>query len=122
MTLQAFGLLLVSILLNGAVQFFMKVAGTKLGKVEFSHLLEYGWILIKTPELLAGIAFSALSAIAYFLALTRLDLSVAGPASALIYIFSVVIGHFVFKESVSFNHLVGLGLIVCGVVLVGSKN
>jgi drug/metabolite transporter (DMT)-like permease len=113
---------LVSILLNVAVQLFLKVAGTKLGKVEFSHLLEHSWLLIKTPELLAGVLFSALSAIAYFLALTRLNLSVAGPASALIYIFSVVMGHFIFKEAVPFKHLVGLGFIVCGVVLVGSKN
>ncbi|MBW4474440.1 MAG: EamA family transporter [Stenomitos rutilans HA7619-LM2] len=73
------------------------------------------------PELLAGVAFSAVSAIAYFLVLTSAELSVAGPASALVYIFSVLMGHFWFKEAVPLAHLAGLSLIVCGVVLVSSK-
>lgn len=60
--MQAFGLLLVSILTNVTVQFFMKIARTKHGNVD------------------------------------------------------VAIGYYFFKESVSFRP-VGLGLIVCGVVL-----
>ncbi len=69
-------------------------------------------------------AFAALEgagAIAYFFVLTGVELSIAGPASALVYIFSVLIGHVLFKEAVPVIHLAGLGLIVCGVVLVGAK-
>lgn len=121
MNLQAFGLLLLSILANVAVQFFLKMSSTKFGKIDTSNIWDLLWHALTTPGVLAGIACSVLSAIAYFFVLTGLELSVAGPASALVYIFSVLIGHFLFKEAVPFSHLAGLSLIVCGVVLVSSK-
>lgn len=122
MTLQAFGLLLVSILANASVQFLLKVGGKRLINVNLSDFWVHICIFTTTPELLAGIACSALSAVAYGLVLSRIELSIAGPASALVYIFSVGIGHFLFKEQVPISHVVGLGLIVCGVVLIGSKS
>lgn len=115
---QGFGLLLVSILANIAGQFFLKIAGTKHGNVDIKDFLSHAWSLITTPEILVGMSLSVGSAIAYFLVLTRIELSIAGPASALIYVFSVAIGYYFFKEFVSCKHIVGLGLIVCGVVLV----
>ena len=121
MNLQALSFLLVSILANVAVQFFLKTGGVKLGRVDGSHFWEHFWHSMAVPELLAGVAFSAASAIAYFLVLTSAELSVAGPASALVYIFSVLMGHFLFKEAVPLAHLAGLSLIVGGVVLVSSK-
>lgn len=118
---SGFSFLLVSILANVAVQFFFKVGGTKLGKVELAHLWDYLGKLGTSPEILTGIVCSLLATIASFFVLTRLELRIAGPASALIYIFSVALGHFYFKEQVSLNNLVGLGFIMCGVVLVSSK-
>ncbi len=119
--LQALSFLLVSILANAAVQFFLKTGGIKLGKVEVSNFWQHFEQAMVVPDLLAGVACSVVAALAYFIVLTSAELSVAGPASALVYIFSVLLGHFLFKEAVPLNHLAGLGLIVCGVVLVSSK-
>jgi|GEM_PF-3977637 len=66
MTLSAFGLLIVSILANLAVQFFLKLGADNLGKVNLIGFIEYSRAFATTPELLAGIAFSLISAIAYF--------------------------------------------------------
>ena len=74
--------------------------------------------ILTTQELLAGLACYGLAAIAYILLLTRVKLSIAAPAVAISYVFSMLLGYFVFQESVPFSRVVGLGLIICGVILV----
>ncbi len=122
MNIKAFGLLLLSVLTNTVMQFFLKKGSQELGQVNTSDFFRHIWTFILTPELLAAITCSSLAIVFEFLVLTRVDLSVAGPASAMRFIFYVALGHFVFQEQVSFTHLVGLGAIVCGVVLVSFKS
>lgn len=118
MTLKEFGLFLLAIFMSAAGQFYLKFGALRLGKVNatnwFSHLLG----VFTTPELLAGLFFYGIGAIAYILVLTRVNLSIAGPSAALMYIFSVLIGYFFFRETIPLSRAIGLGLIICGVVLV----
>lgn len=118
MTPQEFFLLLFSILTSVAGQFFLKLGANKLGVVNSKNALSHILNIILTPELLAGLFCYGLGAIAYILLLTRVKLSVAGPSASLIYIFSVLIGYFVFKESIPVYRYFGLGFIACGVILV----
>jgi len=122
LTLPEFGMLLVSILASVAGQFFLKAGALKLGKVNAGNLSSHVFHILTTPELLVGLTCYGLGAVAYILLLTRVKLSIAGPAIALVYVFSVLVGCFVFRESVPFSRLTGLGLIICGVVLVVWKN
>ena len=117
-TPQEFGLLLVSIVASALGQFFLKVGALKLGKATASNLVNHVLSIVITPELLGGLVCYGLGAIAYILLLTRVKLSVVGPSAALIYVFSVLLGHFAFQESIPGSRVVGLGLIICGVVLV----
>lgn len=114
---QEFGLLLISILTSVAGQFLLKSGALKLGAVSASNLLDRILGIVTIPELLAGLTFYGLGALAYILLLTRVDLSIAGPSVALIYIFSVLLGYFAFGEPIPLNRIVGLGLIVSGVIL-----
>lgn len=118
MNLQEFCLLLFSVLVSATGQFFLKIGALKLGKVTGSNLVSHILNIIMVPELLAGLACYGLGAIAYILLLTRVKLSVAGPSASLIYIFSVLMGYFIFKESIPIYRLFGMGFIVCGVILV----
>ena len=68
MTVHAFGLLILSILANLAVQFFMKLGANNLG-VNLGSFMDYTMACATTPELSAGIVFSLFRAIAYFLLL-----------------------------------------------------
>ncbi|MFE1745900.1 EamA family transporter [Coleofasciculus sp. H7-2] len=117
-----FGLFLISILASVAGQFLLKAGALKLGRVNAvnwnSHLLS----ILSTPELLAGLACYGLGAFVYILLLTRVNLSIAGPAVSLTYVFSVLLGYFIFREAIPLSRVVGLGLIVSGVVLVIWKN
>lgn len=118
MTIQEFGLLIVSILASIAGQFFLKSGALKLGKVDSSNFLSHIFAIITIPELLIGLACYGMGALAYILLLTRVKLSVAGPSVALVYVFSVLMGYFLFHETIPATRVFGLGFIVTGVVLV----
>jgi multidrug transporter EmrE-like cation transporter len=118
LTYQEFCLLLISVLTSSVGQFLLKLGATKLGKVNADNAISHILNIILTPELLAGLACYGLGAIAYILLLTRVNLSVAGPSAAIMYVFSVLIGYFFFKEVIPVYRAFGLGFIVFGVVLV----
>ncbi|MCU0535262.1 MAG: EamA-like transporter family protein [Hydrococcus sp. Prado102] len=117
MTPKEFALLLMAIVFSSLGQFFLKLGALKLGKVTASNAIGHILSIATQPELLAGLACYGMGAIAYIMLLTRVNLSVAGPAAALIYIFSFLLGHFAFGEAISANRVVGMGFIVCGVIL-----
>ncbi len=118
MTYKEFCLLLVSVLTSAMGQLFLKWGATKLGKVTSTNAISLIMNIVFTPELILGLSCYGVGAIAYILLLTRVNLSVAGPSASMIYIFSVLIGYFVFKETIPIYRVFGLGFIVCGVVLV----
>jgi len=121
MSLAEFSLLMSSILVGVAGQFFLKLGALKLGKAELSNAWSHILRIALTPELLLGLAFYALAAIAYILVLTRVKLSIVGPSVALSYVFAVLLGYFVFNEPLPIGRIAGLGFIITGVILVLSQ-
>lgn len=118
MTVQEFGLLLISIIASVSGQFFLKAGALKLGKVNVGNIVTHVLSIVTTPELLAGLVCYGLGAIAYILLLTRVNLSIASPAIALTYVLAVILGHLVFQEQIPGTRIFGMGFIVFGVVLV----
>lgn len=121
MTLSEIGLLLIAICASVMGQLFLKLGALKLGAVTFTNIGNHLWRIASIPELLLGLVAYGMGAIAYILLLTRVNLSIAGPAAASVYIFTVLLGYFFFQESLSTLRLVGIGLIVCGVILIAAK-
>ena len=118
MNAKEFCLLLMSVLASVGGQFFLKAGAIKLGRVNIANAFNQVLNIITTPELLIGLTFYALGALAYILLLTRVSLSVAGPSASLVYVFSVILGYFIFREPIPLTRLIGLSLIVSGVILV----
>ncbi|MEH2074927.1 MAG: EamA family transporter [Nostoc sp.] len=118
MSLQEFALLLMSVATSVGGQFFLKLGALKLAKVNSANALSNIISIATTPELLTGLTCYALGAIAYILLLTRVNLSVAAPSISLVYVFSVLLGYFIFREAIPLSRLVGLSFIVGGVILV----
>ena len=115
---QEFLLLLASVIASVVGQFLLKIGALKLGQVNATNAVSHVLSIVVTPELLLGLTCYAFGALAYILLLTRVDLSVAGPSISLVYVFSVLLGSLFFKETIPFTRIVGLGCIVCGVMLV----
>ena len=118
MSWQEFCLLLLSVSARVMGQLILKIGAGKLGRVDATNSLQQILGIVTTPQLLIGLASYGIGAVVYILLLTRVNLSVAGPSASLVYVFSVLLGYFIFKESIPFMRLVGLSLIVCGVILV----
>ena len=121
MTLPELSLLLISVLAGVFGQFFLKLGAGKLGKVDMDNALSHILSIVTTPELLIGLTCYALGAIVYILLLTRVNLSIAAPAISISYIFSVLLGHFWFRESIVLPQIIGLAAISFGVILVVSN-
>lgn len=115
---QEFILLLMSVIASVTGQFFLKIGAIKLGRVNLGNAVSQIIGIVTTPELLFGLIFYGLGAVAYILLLTRVNLSVAGPSASLVYVFSVLLGYFIFQEAIPLIRLVGLSLIMSGVILV----
>lgn len=121
LTLQEFGLLLISVLASSFGQLFLKLGAIQLGAVTAANALSHILSIATTPALLLGLLSYGIGAISYILLLTRVKLTIAAPSASLIYLVSVLIGLFVFKETLSLPRTVGLGLIILGVVLLNSR-
>ncbi len=122
MTPKELTLLLMTVAIGAAGQFFLKVGALKIVKVNASSFISRVLGIITIPELLIGLACYGLGSVGLILLLSRVKLSIVGPSIALSYVFSVVLGYYIFREALPFSRLVGLGLIVSGVILVIWKN
>jgi drug/metabolite transporter (DMT)-like permease len=114
-------LLLTSVIVSIAGQFFLKLGALKLGKVDAGNAMNHILGMVNTPELLIGLTCYGIGAVAYILLLTRVNLSIAAPSVSIGYVFSVLIGHFILKEPFGQIRLLGLSFIVMGVILLVSK-
>ncbi|NMF62359.1 EamA-like transporter family protein [Brasilonema octagenarum UFV-E1] len=108
----------MSVMASVGGQFFLKLGALKLASLNPANTIGQILNIATTPELLIGLSCYGLGAIAYILLLTKVNLSIAGPSVSLVYVFSVLLGYFIFKESIPLIRLVGLSFIICGVILV----
>ena len=122
MTFQEFAFFLMSIAAGTGGQFFLKTGALRLGRVSAGNFLSHVLSIATTPELLIGLVCYGIGAILYILLLTRVKLSVLGPAVALQYIFAVLMGKFIFGETIPLTRIAGMGLIIGGVVLLLSRD
>lgn len=77
--------------------------------------------LLSTPYVMLGFVFYGLSAIMWMDVLSRMEFSRAFPMVALSYVFSLLIGFFLFHEVITGWRIMGVALIVIGVGLVAQS-
>ncbi|WHZ20211.1 MAG: hypothetical protein OJF55_002360 [Rhodanobacteraceae bacterium] len=78
--------------------------------------------VLHSPWIALGVAVYALEFVLWFAALSRTQLSVAFPFTALGYVGVVLASRFILNERISLRRWVGIGTIVVGVVLVTGQN
>jgi drug/metabolite transporter (DMT)-like permease len=74
--------------------------------------------LLRTPWIIVGFVCYGIAAILWLDVLSKLDFSLAFPLVSLTYVFSLVIGHFVFNETVGLSRIVGVFLILAGLFFI----
>jgi drug/metabolite transporter (DMT)-like permease len=111
---------LIAIVLLVGGQTLLKVGLNDVGGVSLFSGDPVGSLLglFHTPWIILGFACYGISAVLWLDVLSKLDFSLAFPMVSLTYVFSLVIGHFIFHETVGLDRIVGVLLILSGLFFV----
>lgn len=123
MTAVSLALILIAVILGAAAQLMLKAGANAVGTFAFDPgtLAAAALKLAVEPRVLAGIALYAASLVAWILALSRVEVSIAYPMVALGYVITVLAAWWWLGESVTPLRLTGVALIVLGVVVVAQS-
>lgn len=111
---------LVAILLLVGGQTLLKVGLNSIGGISLfggnpiASLLG----LFQTPWIILGLVCYGVSSVLWLDVLSKLDFSLAFPMVSLTYVFQLVIGRFIFHETVGVERIAGVLLILGGVFFV----
>lgn len=109
--------LVISVALTVFSQTLWKIGGSSVapGKEGMIYLvLAY----IKSPLIVAGFGLSAIAALLWTYALSKLDFSYVSFIGSLSYVFVILVSLFVFKETIPPVRWVGCAFIMIGIIFV----
>jgi drug/metabolite transporter (DMT)-like permease len=106
---------LVAIILLSAGQTSMKAGLNTIGGVSLAEGPLSFLKLFQTPWVMVGFVCYGLSSVLWLDVLSKLDFSLAFPMVGLTYVFTLLIGRFFFGETVGWERIVGVMLILAGV-------
>jgi len=120
MTALSLALILCAVFLGAAAQLLLKAGANAVGQFAFdtSSLPSAMTRLAAEPRVLAGVVLYAASLVAWILALSRVEVSIAYPMVSLGYVITVLAAWWWLGETVTLLRLTGVALIVLGVVFV----
>ena len=113
--LQAYGLLLIAIVIGVVGQLLLKHGMSRQPGFRLGDLA----VLTRNLPVVSGFGCYGLSTVLYLSVLARLELSLAYPTVSLGYVLVIIMSRVVFKEPVSPTRWLAAGIICFGVVLVG---
>jgi len=119
--LTGFSRILTAVFALTGAQLLLKSRLTVHGVIPFApiDLLRYLWVLAHDLKVWIGVAGLVLSAALWYMAVSRIPLSVAFPSAALSYPM-ILIGSFLFlNEPVNWPLVLGTALIMGGVATIG---
>ena len=116
----AFALVMTGVLLNAAAQLLLKAGTNSIGEIHLTAktLLTTAPRIALEPHIMGGLACYAVSVIAWILALSRTEVSVAYPMLSVGYIVNAVAAWYLFGEQLNATRLLGIGVIMVGVILI----
>ncbi len=96
-------------------QTLLKIGLNQIGGIDFlgGAVWDNFWKIFRTPYIILGFAIYGISAVLWLDVLSKLDLSMAFPMMSLSYIFTLLVGAFVFGETVTWIRILGVACI-CG--------
>jgi drug/metabolite transporter (DMT)-like permease len=111
---------LVAILLLVGGQTMLKLGLNAIGGVSLFDGNPLGSLLglFRTPWIILGFGCYAVSALLWLDVLSKLDFSLAFPMVSLTYVFSQIIGYFIFHETIGWDRILGVALILGGLFFV----
>lgn len=125
MSFKTVGLVLFSVFLATAGQLLLKTGMTKVGYIDserFGNPMALVGDVLRTWQVIAGLAVFVLSAMSWLVVMSRVPLSFAYPFVGITYVLLALFGKFVIHEYVPTLRWLGVALIVIGIVVVGKTS
>ena len=113
--MNTFLLIIINVFLGIIGQTIIKLGVQKIGSftsMPISHFILKAFL---SPMVLSGLFLYLLSAVIWFMVLSKTDLSIAYPSLSLGYVFIVFIGYFCFGEPLTMAKIIGILLICSGI-------
>jgi multidrug transporter EmrE-like cation transporter len=119
MTLPAFTLIMIGVLLNAVAQLALKASVKDTGAIELSagNVMPVASQLMAEPWLWVGLGCYGISVIVWILALSRVDVTIAYPMLSVGYVVNAFAAYALFGETLTPGRLMGIGIIILGVTV-----
>ncbi len=121
--IQTYLILLGAIIFAVIGQLLLKTGMNILGPLDFSlkNVLFLLFSISKNIRILIGLFLYGFSFILWLFALSKLKLSLAYPATSLMYVFIILASWLILKESINFYQILGIIIILIGLFLLFFK-
>ena len=120
MNLTSFALVFTGVLLNAAAQLLLKAGATRVGPIALdAQALPALQSLAVSGPVLGGLACYAVSVVAWIVALSRVEVSVAYPMLSVGYVVNALAAAVLFGEALTPMKAAGIVVIIAGVSLLG---
>lgn len=120
--IRTIGLGLIAIAFLSTGQTMLKLGLNEIGGFSLSFRYLLLTKLLQTPWIIFGLVFYALSMVLWLDVLSKLDFSLAFPLMGLNYVFILLIGRFVFHETIGVARVLGVVLILAGLFVLLSSS
>lgn len=111
-------LLIINIFLGVIGQTIIKVGVQKIGAFTAMPIGTFIFKAFLSPLVLSGLFLYLMSAVIWFMVLSKTELSVAYPSLSLGYVLIVFIGYFFFGEPLTIAKIIGILLICLGIYVI----
>lgn len=109
--------MIISVAMTQFSQVLWKIGGSSL-QPKKDGIVYLAIAYITSPYILGGFMLSAIAALLWTYALTKMDFSYVGFFGSLSYIFVVLISIFIFKETIPPARWIGCAFIIVGIFFV----
>ena len=121
MSILNFLIIVIGVSLNAAGQLFLKSGANIIGPITADSSLETTLIASLNTHIILGLLCYVLSVLAWIVALTRVDVSIAYPMLSLGYVIVTIAAWFLFNEPISTIKILALSIIIFGIVLLSNS-
>jgi len=117
MSIINFLIIIIGVSLNAAGQLFLKSGANIIGPITNNSNIATTLIASINTYIVLGLLCYVLSVLAWIVALTRVDVSIAYPMLSLGYVIVTIAAWFLFNEPISAVKILALSIIIFGIVL-----
>lgn len=94
------------------------ILGQTLWKIGLSRMNNFSLKILIEPLVILGMLVYGVSTLLWFYILSKIPFSIAYPLNSIVYVLSMLVGYFLFSETLSLQKILGTLLLLTGVTFI----